>query len=301
MPAAIDHVDMLSCSEKGGVISSLTRLAMVTGLEEGDLDYQVLWKVLHQAGIPQVPSGLDGVGFEHLVLVDRDAKILNDRQSANVTLVYATLLNNQEITNPFGIDDTGNNTAGNGILYGKMKCSIQQKPANFYWDKTVDPPVKVVPTVSHRFPKTDGRYPGETVIQGGEFQAVQTAKNFQVEGYRNTPNPGRVAKSLIAKVNSLAWNDEQPREWLCAEVAYYIMGMGTKGSKRIPRYRFSMEFQHNPDTWDATLVFLDQRTGRPPPGLVDGVGIKSIPYLEGINFDLVLNASFEGNTLILGD
>ena len=57
------------------------------------------------------------------------------------------------------------------------------------------------------------------------------------------------------------------------------------------RYFFTFEFQRNPDTWDPTAVFIDDRTQRPPANLKDNseeTGFKTIQYLPGVDFNEVI-------------
>ena len=48
------------------------------------------------------------------------------------------------------------------------------------------------------------------------------------------------------------------------------------------------------DTWDPTAVFIDARTNKPPPDLVEGVGFKTIQKHEKVDFDEILGSPVTG-------
>ena len=69
------------------------------------------------------------------------------------------------------------------------------------------------------------------------------------------------------------------------------------------RWRYVMEFQYNPDTWNPLAIFIDDRTGRPPAaGLTDaGVtfgpdagGIKKIRRYTEADFGALVGTTFFG-------
>ncbi len=295
--AYIDRIDTLSCVERGGAIVSLVRLARVVGLT--NTDYNILWTALEEAGIPKIPSALPGTGFEVLVLAERDAKLVeNDISVVDVTLTYMHVLEGYQ---DLGL--TGDPLLDATPIYGKMRCSLKQTPTNFYIDHTN--PLAVLAghaekqiTVQHTFPATtdltltpprikDKLHPGEIVVQGGEVQVTKIQKNFQVNGYMNTNTPWSFVNGIHNTVNSEVWLGEDPGTWLCTEAHYEIATLG--------RYKMSFEWQHDPDGWDPTAVFIDERTNRPPPGLVADVGYKTIPYYKRVNFDNYFSAIFEGS------
>jgi hypothetical protein len=291
--AYIDRIDELSCTERGGCIIALTRKARVVKLPIGT-DYTNLWIALSAAGIPTVPSTLPGKGFEGLVLVTRTAKLVEgDPSTVDVSLDYEKVLDNQELFEPAGV-------LGDGIIYGKSKCSIQQKPTNQFrkWQHPGAP--WATETVQHTFPvgkQPSDAEPNVPIVQGGEFHAVRVHSNLQIAGYINTNLPQRIANEIAGTVNSLFWMDGESHEWLCAEVGYELLGLSKDidlANKPRRRYRYTFEFQHNPDSWDADIVFIDGRYGRPPPGLVPGVGYKTINYLRPVDFNAFFNAKFEG-------
>ena len=45
------------------------------------------------------------------------------------------------------------------------------------------------------------------------------------------------------------------------------------------------EFEYRLNTWDVTVVFLDEKTNRPPEGLADGVEIETYEIYQLKNFN----------------
>lgn len=269
----IDRIDTLRATERNGVIRNLTRRARVINLTS--TDYTVLWTSLAQAGIPASGSRLTGTGFEELILVERSPAIV-DEATVDVDLGYEHVLDgNQDLIDPSG---------QRGIIYGKTRCSIQQTTTNFYRANGVGPQQQVI--VAHRFPEDDPDYPDETVEQGGEITVFLAQRNLQFEGFIDTRAPWALANALIASINSGSWCNQGPHEWMCTEVQWQRWKEG--------RYKFSFEFQHNSDTWNPTAVFVDQRTGKPPPNLVANVGYQTIPYHKLVNYNRAFNSYFEG-------
>ena len=56
----------------------------------------------------------------------------------------------------------------------------------------------------------------------------------------------------------------------------------------VEKYRYQIEFQFNKDTWNPTAVFIDDRTQKPPPNLVEGIGYKTIEWHEAVDFAAIL-------------
>jgi len=281
---SINHVSTLSMTERNGVITGLTRLAVVTGLVS--VDYSVLMGALEQAGIPAAGSGLAGTGFSDLVLVQRNPRVANDDSGrVDVELVYGLVIDNQNLSD----------TSGTGrMIFAKSRASAQQTTTNFYRVNGQGDPQQIL--VQHTFPADDPDYPGQTIQQGGEIKVMLPETNIHFEGYVNTYNPSIIRDALVGTINAVVWSNHAPGEWMCMEVGYERIGVATNG---FPRYHFTFEFQHNYDGWNPTAVFTDQRTGQPPPNLVPDVGFVTIPYHRPANFDLVFGSYFEGWQQIL--
>lgn len=305
----MDRIDTLACTEVKGVITSMTRVARIRGLES--IDYEVLQEALDDAGVPKygdkLTSSLDTVGevgaFDALILIDRSIKMVgDDPHYSDVTLLYKHALEeeaSQRLDNPFSIGNIATGV-GSGIIYGRTRCTVQQRPQNFYYktqleDNPDDPEGDQIPvktktliTVSHDFTKDSvgsSEFAGRVNTQGGVIQVQQPMKVFDFSGVINTPVPWLLANTLIASINEEIWQGEDEYTWMCTEVHWQIMSTGI--------YKFYFQFTHNPDTWLYTPIWTDPRTNRPHPKAVSGVDYFDIHWHEELDYNSVFGAFFE--------
>jgi hypothetical protein len=322
--AYIDRIDSLSLVEKLGVIRSLTRKARVVWgvTETRPPDFSVLTVAMSLMPAPFStisgfgPFAIQYQGFDALVLTERSPTLSeNDPGCVDVILKYEHLLDgpNQQLRNP-----------PSGLLFGKGRCSITEKTTNFYrpfGDPTAE---RVQILVGHTYSPFDPGpiaqgltpYPGPTVVQGGEINIPFPQGNFQLNGVLTTKNPWATAYQFVASINAGPWLNQPELTWICSEVQWDILDPLQNS------YRFSFEFQYNIDTWDPTVIFTDQRSGRPPYNVVkatnaDGNGVTclminpysgvfdplivfqpagywSVPALRRVDFNALFGALFEG-------
>ena len=78
-------------------------------------------------------------------------------------------------------------------------------------------------------------------------------------------------------------------EWKCtiADWVEYDLESSPK------RYQFNFEWQYSKGGWDPSVVFVDQRTGKPPPGLVKDEGYKTIKYYKRADYDELLSGRLQ--------
>jgi hypothetical protein len=266
----IDRIDTLSAEELNGSIVRLVRRARVSGLV--NTDYQVLFTALSQGGIPA--AGSTPTGATNLILKTRNATLVDGEPGVvDVDLIYETPTApgvRQNIDFPYG-----------GLLLGEARASISQVKTNK--DEYGDPI-----TLEHTYPDDEPDFPGETRRQGGEIEYFQASTVVTYRGIKTTRYPWMVESALVGKVNANGWGGRGAREWLCTACAWRPLDGGAD------RYEFSIEFQHNPDTWDPTAVFIDERTSKPPVNLLAGYGYKTIQRLTGVDFDAVLGTTIQG-------
>lgn len=280
----IDHIDTLSMNEVNGAVTEVVRRAIVTGMIQ--TDYTILQASLNQVGIPEYGDSLDGDGFEGLILTERNPRVQNDDAgTVLVDLVYKSSLGNQELGRT--------NVLGRGSIYGTGRASVVQKTTNFYvpYGGSVQPVQAAEQiTVEHTFPNDDPDFPGQTITQGGEVSVYVPEANFAFEAFINVSNPWGTVAAVLGKINNGLFLSQPAYTWMCTEVMFNIVKPG--------RYKFKFEFQLNLDTWDPEAIFIDQRTGRPPPGLVPGVGYKQLPYNARANFPAMFGTLFEGYQVV---
>jgi len=267
---------MLDCEEDHGVIVSLTRLYRVIGIT--NTDYTALWAALANTnpapGIPQfgdtlpaIAPGAGGDPWSGLVVTRRSAKnMFDDKGTVDVTIKYEHIMQgpNQELFAP-----------PSGFLFTKGKCSVREKPTNFYYPYGIRS--GVIPNPSPDGTPTNGttaavrtrivtsnQYVNDLELdrqfkeQLGEIKLPFPEGNIQFEGTLLCNDPYAYAMSLIATINQLPFLEQPERTWLCSEVGWQILRPDTG------LYKFNFEMQNNPDTWDADVVFIDSRTNLPP-------------------------------------
>lgn len=141
--------------------------------------------------------------------------------------------------------------------------------------------------VGHTFPGTEeASLANKTFFQTGEITIMQPQETYTVGGFTFTPEPWNIASSIIGKVNDSGWMNHSSDEWMCMEVEWEAIFVGAQ-------YKMRFQFQHNPDTWQPTAIFADQRTGKPPVNIVDGFGRVTVPYHGRLNFNNFFASTFE--------
>ena len=268
----IDHLTTLSMKENYGVVTNIVRKALVKGLS--GIDYTVMIGALTAAGIPLENSFLDPP-FAHLHLVDRDVEML-DVDTADVTLSYGVFNDKGQLLEAAG--ETGGGGWGANGVAGKMSVSVEQKKANYYRVAGVGEETLIV--LEHTYPAEDPDFGGRTIQQTGEVDVYIPQRTLTIEGCKYTSNPWVMANYLIGCINGNVWQGQAIHTWMCTEVTWEF--------RAYPAFFISFTFQHNPDTWNPTAVFIDSRTDRPPQGLVADVGYKYIRYHPEVDFDYVL-------------
>jgi len=273
--AYIDHIEVLEASERHGALRRLVRACYVNGIDT--TTWELLTQGLDNAEVPQYGSYLTdaAVNASDLMLVERNPRI-QDKNSVMVELVYENFMDLPEnLDNPRG-----------GYIGGEVRCNLQQKTSNL--DINGDQI-----TVSHHYPEDDPQYPDETKTQGGEIQYFEPQRAIHIRGIKQTQTPWLLANAIIGRVNNATWSGEAARTWLCTGVRWKLAWLGP-GATGLHRYFLDFEFQYDADTWDPTVVFIDDRTGKPPPDLVEGTGYKTITKMPSCNFDSVIGAQLQG-------
>jgi hypothetical protein len=278
---SLDSVEQMEGTERLGVYRSLTRKVKIriktTAVRPSD--YTILDFAMSEPGVPQPFDSLAGAKppYDALVLVERHPKIMDDPWWVEALLKYEHILDgpNQEFLpagNPFGMP------GGNPVqtLYGEGETSMVEKTTNFYFpfgDQTNDRQQIVV---SHTYSDKDWQAVGHpdgtwnnvslprTIIQGGEIKLPFAQTNFRVWGYTKVTDPWTIENKFAGKINALTWLSKPPFTWLCSRVTWKILDPKYIPQRPVATYAFQFQFQYNSDTWNPTVVFYDERTGRPP-------------------------------------
>lgn len=264
----IDRIEDLSLDERYGALQNLTRRFVVSGLT--GTNYNDLLLALAASGIPEADSQL--TGGTNLICIGRSVKMV-DKGVAYVDVMYGHYHN----------DGQNFNDPPVGVFTGELRVNIQQINTNKDKDGNMI-------ELEHTYDEDDPDYAGLTKTQVGEIQVFDPQKTQSYQGIKQTETPWLIADQLVGKVNTSAWSGGEARTWMCIGCSWKICDATISKN----RYFMSFEFQHNPSTWDPTVVFIDDRTNRPPKGLVEGTGYKTVEWHEGVNFESIIGTSLQG-------
>lgn len=265
--AHIDTEDMLEASEVDGAFTRVVRRVRVVDLE--DTDYEVLQSALDAAG---VPAAGDELGSTGLFLKERNPRLVN-KGCVDVDLVYLPANSNGGVGQSFE----------SGLVLGESSATLNQVESN------LDGAGALI-TVEHTYPVDDLDFAGLTKVQGGTIQVFQPQITRRYRGIKATAVPWEIEMDIVGTVNENTWAGGDSRTWMCTACSWKPVDVG--GS----RFEFNVEFQYNPDTWDPTVVYKDERTGRPPDGLVAGTGYKTIAKYVDADFEAILGATLQGGS-----
>lgn len=299
--AKLDKVYDLSAQEVDGVLISLRRVARVSGLTK--TDFTVLFQALDNVGLSvgSQPDDNNYPNANNLILAERNPRLVNDdKTKVDVELIYKHF-NDAPFTG-----DLNGDPSKREISF-KTKTTLKQVTVNKYPNDMQDEKGNAsalagqLIQLSHTFPDgtdtytyqkwnaatnaydtvtldKDEKYGGETKTQTGEVTYLRPEDTIFGEGYINTDTPWEIKTAFKGRVNREAWQGYAARTLLCTVCDYEAYAL--YGSTL--RFKFTFEFQENPDGWDETAVFIDHRTGKPPLGLVENIGYKTIPVLKSI-------------------
>lgn len=271
----VDRLDVLETKEKDGHLERLVLVAQVRNIE--DTDYTALMTALNAGSVPQYGDHLNDVWSDidyDMVVKERNVKMI-DSTTARVEIIYL----NEIINPPQDLDDPRS-----GVVEGEVRCSVQQKTSNLDRDGNQI-------TVTHTYPSDDPNHPDETITQGGEIQYFEAQRSVFIQGKKATSAPWLIANIIVGSVNESAWSGEAARTWLCTSCNWKLLNIPASGTEE---YLMSFEFQFDADTWDPTVVFIDDVTGKPPADLIEGTGYKTIEKLYSSDFDDLIGAPILG-------
>lgn len=271
-----DRTDVLELEESFGVVTRCVRRFRVLGLTQ--TDYTVLLNGLAAANVPVQGDKLPGAN--NLVVTKRTVKLVEeDPHVVDVECTYEHAFNEgQSIDSP-----------PFGTFMGEAQVTLNQQTSNLDKDGNTI-------FVEHTYPSGpvaeggDPNYPGQTKVQGGEFQYFQPQLSLKYQGIKFTSTPWLINRAIAAAINDSTWGGGDPGTWMCTGCAWKPCDFASSPS----RYYMTFEFQFNPDGWDPTVVFIDDRTGKPPKNLVKDVGYKVVPKHNRVNFDTILGVTVTG-------
>lgn len=268
----LDRIDVAEADELFGVIVHMVRRARVIGVDNDD--YQLLLVALQTEGVPLQGSKLPGA--PNLVCTQRKAKLVDDRV-VDIDLVYEHAFNEgQSIDAP-----------AFGFLLGECQATINQSTSNKDKDGNTVFTEFTFPDDDPDFGAGSDRH---TQQQGGEFPFFQPQFTLKYRGIKSVLFPALITQAIMGKINLNAWAGGEAGTWMCTGSTWKPHNIGS-----IPnQFLFSFEFQYNSDGWNPTIIFKDERTGAPPPGLIEGTGYKTVEKHVALDFETIIGTRVQG-------
>jgi hypothetical protein len=136
-------------------------------------------------------------------------------------------------------------------------------------------------TVEHTYPSDDPDYPDETKTQGATASVLLPQARLTADMKIAVWYPDYVVYNWLGTINAAVWRAASPYTWLCTGVDFEQADT----EQSAPVYDFAFEFMYSNDGWDPQVIFIDQRTGKPPPNLVAGVGYKTVYWYHPFDYN----------------
>jgi len=234
-----------------------TRIAIVSGLS-GNAS-ALLYNAMNSGGVPAFSEPHPTI--PRLRCVSRSAQLQAGNDIAHITLVY-------KIPKP---QETPPNESGQGGGVVRIGSTVQSTTTQKDRFRT---PI----SVTHTFPVTheDAEFAGRKITQGVDVD-VSVPQLVVSETRRENVTPIFKARLFVGTVNARTLWGGAARTYLCTRIDGQTSDNGLT-------YEVAYEFQYNPQTWDATVVFRDPVTQRPVDKPVDGEGIKTVTIYEERDF-----------------
>ena len=239
--------------EEMGAAISMTRTLLVTGLTAGS-------GTPLAARIDEARTAVNAAGFEYFdtTTLDSNLRVVGQEYSMvnsspdklTCTITYAS---RNDVLGPVGTWTP----SFNGSL-------SQVQTANDIGGFPI--------SVAHTFSNSDENHPGQTIEQGG--RVPQQRPTIEVT-YRGLIQPASIVMEKIkylGKLNSATWLYGNVGRWLCAGFTAEVHDASTTPTT----YLAELTFQADGFDWNPKVAFIDPATGKEPPDLVNGVGIKRV-------------------------
>lgn len=134
--------------------------------------------------------------------------------------------------------------------------------------------------LQHTWPNDDADWPNRTDQQGASVTVFDPETTLQTTVKTTEDFPHYISSQWGKSINSRPWSGGPRGTWMVSAVDF--VPIDTDASPR--EYLFRWVFQWNVREWDPEVFFIDPRTNRPPPNLVQGLGFFSIRWYPFIDF-----------------
>ena len=255
MAIKIDTTETMEVRETEGIVDYLRRGFLVS-VEGSYTDSQVMWECLVHPGLPNAADYAPG--NTNLRCLGRQVRLLrNSTHQAEVICEYTPIGKSQ----------------GLFIFSGGTSLAQASTQVDRFGNQI---------SVSHTWPEDDEDFPLKTHIQGLDMNVLQPQTTLQASGQLQVAYPDWVSRLWTGSMNSSVWAGAAPCEWMCTRVDFSPLDVGWG---RLRQWQFTFEFQHCITGWIPQTWFIDQRTGKPPVGIIPGIGIKSVDWYGLLDFN----------------
>ena len=253
MAISIDRVDTLAMEEVDGVVKSVHRRMRVSGLS--DTSFEVLYSGLDEAGVPGANDALPG--HSGLIVKRRSVKLLSRQKSiVDVDIFYEKI---QE-------------SISNFVFRGgsSLKHIVSQN------DRSGSQII-----LSHTFPADDPDFPNETRSQGGEVNVLYPQSQLVATGKLSADFPHFITAQWIGFRNLTTWAGGSAGTWVVTNAGFEPHDLDASPRQWV----FEFEFSADTTGWQPETVYIDERTGKPPPNIVQGVGTAVVDWYPSRDFN----------------
>lgn len=264
MAVVSDLINTISVVEEEGVVVSMTRQFMVTGLTPTGLPTPMDQALFLTSGVPQ--HGNAAPGNTNLRVMRRSYEMVRDTPSAGiVTVEYKTIA---DVANSF-------------IFSGGSSIQQKQTDVDYYGNR-----IQLSWTYPSDYPDENLRGKVYTTAMNESVTVPHLTMTATGSLFVNYPN--EISLRWINKVNSTFWAGAPAGYWLCTACNFRGRDVGFA---RAHLWEFDWTFEFNPESWFVVAKIRDPQTGNVPDDVVDGVGVKSVDWYQPLNFNEIF-----GNT-----
>lgn len=231
-----------------GRVQEIRATVQVTGLTA--TDYQWVDQVLAATNMPSYGQTLVLATGERLYLTKIDPQLRDgEKSTADIGLTY-------ELRDGSSSDNNGSVP----ILTGGTSL----KQVETAYDRN-GAPIEV----SHAWPDdSKATYPDGSLKRGTTETATAKIPAFvpmsavRGEFILQTATPGAITQAYVGHVNSVFWQNGEPRTWMCTEGTFELLD----NTSSPPLYTIGLGFEYDDQTWDndTTAFFIDPQTGSLP-------------------------------------
>ncbi len=267
MPTVVsDIIEGSRLKEENGIVVTIDRVFMVSGLPSGIVADEVLKTALANSSVPR--AGDTHPIYSDLFALGRVPKAMGPT-IVQVTVTYA-VPGGGSFDPPFGSQH---------MLSGGTSVEQTERALHRLGQFDGAPPGSQILV---RYAPPDG---GEDIVQNGEITPFEGRSIMTFGAQIPTVAPWLLSQNWVNTVNGGGFfysSSAQPRTWLITDMNYELAVRKTPNG--FPIYEMSMTMRQNLDTWDPFVIFIDPETGRPPENLVEDVGYKHVKWHDERNF-----------------